>query len=97
VVAGRELRTIRADVDYATAGLTARFGWRTYEPRGFRIRLDATFQQIINDRGHTVPARIADSLPSLYGELRLGVRYVLFEGDMDLDLFMRARGWSAMR
>ena len=41
--------------------------------------------------------RAAAALPAFFGEARVGARFVLFRNDLDLDVYLRGRGWTAFR
>jgi len=47
--------------------------------------------------GDTAPGKaLVDALPGAWLHARLGIRKLLFKGDMDLDLSVRVRYWDAM-
>ena len=39
--------------------------------------------------------RPGKALPEIDGKLQIGIRYVLFQGDLDLDAAIRARAWTS--
>ena len=79
------------------AGITARGGWRRDAQRGFYLTAQATLNRFLNPDVSPEHTRVANSLPELFGQARFGARYAPFRGDLDFDLYVLARFWSATR
>ena len=78
-------------------GVTARAGWRRDAQRGFYLTAQATLSRFLNPDVSPEHARVAGSLPEAFGQARFGTRYAPFRGDLDFDLYVLSRFWSAMR
>lgn len=78
-------------------GAVLDLGWRRQSERGFYATIQPTYLHLQNDEtaGGHVP--ISESLPSFFGNGRFGARYLLFRGDLDLDVYLEGRFWSEMR
>lgn len=77
---------------------TVRLGWRDRAARGLYLRLRVNASTFLNPDDSAIHARAADVLPPVWGDARLGVRALgLFDGNLDLDLAARGRGWAAFR
>ncbi len=75
---------------------TLRLAWRDRAARGLYLRLQANAHAFLNASDSPVHERAADVLPPVWGDARLGVRALgLFDGNLDLDLAARGRGWAA--
>ena len=95
----------RADPDSATvliagspmvrAGTTLDAGWRRDAERGLYAFLQPTISELLNDGDSALHERTARALPTYFGRGRIGVRALLFRGDLDLDVFVEAYAWSA--
>ncbi len=68
-------------------------GWRRTAARGFYATAQPTVQQLQNPTASPEHNRLAGSLPDLWLNARVGARYLLFTGDLDLDVSLRARYW----
>jgi hypothetical protein len=79
------------------AGATLRLGLRRRAERGFYLTAQPTFVQPLMPQASPLANRLANSRPLLFGHARLGARYALFERDLDLDVYLRGRFWTAMR
>ncbi len=76
------------------SGVTAEFGFRRHRQRGIYLSLTPTFYQFDNPDASAEHLILSRSLPEMYIRGRLGLRYVLFRGDLDMDLYGRGRLWS---
>ena len=95
-----EADTVQALVSaeaHRRAGLIAEGGWRREAQRGFYLTVQTTLSRFLNPGASPEHARVAASLPEWFGQGRLGARYAPFQGDLDFDLYLLARFWSAMR
>lgn len=76
-------------------GASASLGWREDARRGLYATGHGTLLQTLNANASPLHARLAHTLPKAFGRARLGARFLLFN-DLNTDLYVRARGWSAM-
>ena len=74
-----------------TAGAGLRIGFRLNAQRGFY----AEASPWIMHTSSTISERV-EALPNWAGSARVGLRYVLFTGDLDLNLSVRGRWWGRM-
>ncbi len=81
---------------FRRAGLAADLGWRRHAERGLYLTLQSTLARFLNA---TSPdqQRVEATLPEVFGRGRLGVRALLFRGDLDLDLYLLGQFWSELR
>jgi hypothetical protein len=79
------------------AGATFDLGLRRTAERGLYLTAQATALQLLDADASPERQRLAASLPDAWGQARLGARYLLFRGDLDLDVTLRARGWTDFR
>lgn len=79
------------------AGTYAEIAWRRDALRGFYWIASPTLLRFLNAGASELHARTAEALPQMYGRMRLGARYVLFRGDLDLDVYAQATAWSELR
>lgn len=77
-------------------GAYAVLRWRRDAQRGLYAAIRSTLLRIPSSDDLQI-RRIADTLPSYSGSGRLGARFVLFQGDLDLDTYAEATAWSSMR
>ncbi|MEO0558782.1 MAG: hypothetical protein AAF170_11435 [Bacteroidota bacterium] len=79
-------------------GATAALSWRDEVARGVYVRSSVTATRALNLGTSALRQLEAESLPALWGRLRLGLRATnLGNGVADLDLALVAHGWSAFR
>ncbi len=76
------------------AGLTLSLDWRQDARRGLYLNSHGTVVKTLNSGTSPLHTRLARTLPTAFGRARIGVRFVLF--NLPVDLYARARGWSAM-
>lgn len=79
------------------AGIAADVGWRRDAGRGFYLTFQPTWLRLLNADASPDHRRLAATLPTFFARARLGARYLLFQGDLDLDLSLRGRFWTTMR
>jgi hypothetical protein len=77
-------------------GGTARVGLRESTRRGLYAWVQGTASTTQGD-DPTLDRLIGGSLPAQFGAAAFGVRGLLFQDDLDGDLSIRVRGWSAHR
>lgn len=75
---------------------TARLGLREFSKRGLYFWAQASGSTTAGD-DPDLDKRIRESIPEVFGSVALGVRGVLFKGDLDGDFSLRVRGWTAHR
>ena len=76
------------------AGAALEIGWRRHAERGFYGLLQPSVVRLLNASESELHVRVARALPELFGRARLGARYLLFLGDLDLDMFVETIYWS---
>ena len=94
-------RTIAAartlDDAYQRVGATLTLGWRRDASTGLYAHGQATTVQMLNADASPEHSRVDDALPEAFGEGRIGARFELFDEDLDIDLYLRGRAWTAVR
>lgn len=78
-------------------GVALDLGWRRNAERGFYATVQPTYLHITNDDTVGAHVPISESLPTFFGRGRFGARYLLFRGDLDLDIYLDGRFWTEMR
>lgn len=87
-----EARISSTPFERVGAGLDV--GWRRTAARGFYVTAQPTVQQFANPDASSEHERIAASLPDLWLRAHVGARYLLFTGDLDLDVSLQGRYWT---
>ncbi len=82
---------------FRRAGVTLGLGWRRDAEAGLYATGRATATAFLNPEAAPENARVAEVLPRLYGQGRLGARFVAFAGDLDADLYVQGRAWTRTR
>ncbi len=82
--------------DLDVLGGYAALGWRRDAERGMYATAQSTLRGFPRT-GDALTRRMADSMPSVSGRSRLGARFVLFQGDLDVDAYAEGIAWSSMR
>jgi hypothetical protein len=77
-------------------GAALELGLRRDARRGFYLTLSPTLYRYAGPAS-TDGRRLAASLPEVYIRGRAGMRYLLFKGDLDMDLYVQGRAWSPFR
>ena len=89
---------VRVDGAFERATGSLALGWRDRAARGLYVRTQVNTHAFLNSGDSPTHRREADAVPPLWGHARLGWRARdLFEGNLDLDLALRGRFWSAFR
>ncbi|MEX0747264.1 MAG: hypothetical protein WD275_04630 [Rhodothermales bacterium] len=88
---------LQAGSKFVRAGAYMDAGWRRDADRGFYLTLQPSLVRFLNPDHSPLHRRSAESLPSLFGRARFGMRYLLFRGDLDLDLYAEGLAWSVFR
>lgn len=86
-----------SDAPFQRAGATLEVAWRRRADAGLYGRVQATGLEFLNADAAETNARVAETLPRAYGHGRLGARFVAFAGDLNADLYLEGRAWTAMR
>ena len=95
-IGGAAFVDLAGDVQRAGGSLT--IAWRSDAERGFYAKATANAATVLNPDDSDLHRREADALPSIWANGRLGVRALgLFGNNLDLDLAMQGRAWSAFR
>lgn len=76
-------------------GATLSFGFRRDARRGVYATGHGTLLKTLDAQGSPLRNRLAQTHPLTYGRARIGARFLLFT-DLITDLYVQARGWSAM-
>ncbi len=76
-------------------GATASVEWRRDASRGLYLSGHATALTTLSADASSLQTRLARTLPTVYGQGRIGVRFVFFV-DLVTDLYVQARGWTTM-
>ncbi len=87
-----DVQLFSGDVNWV--GVSGELGLRKHARRGFYLTVSPTLYTLQNSNTSSAHSTLGASLPELYLQGRLGMRYVIFRGDLDLDLYTRARLWS---
>jgi len=96
VTAGDTVAARVAPETWRRAGVAGDVGFRRDAVRGLYLVVQPTlthFRTPVSADG----ARAAAALPELFGQARLGARFPLFRGDLDLNVYLRGRYWGRMR
>lgn len=78
-------------------GVTVTAGWRREVERGLYATSQATLLRFPGKGESELKARVASSIPQLFGMGRIGARFTLFQRDLDLDVYLQGRYWTEMR
>jgi hypothetical protein len=73
------------------------FGIRRAAEKGIYVLLRPSWTHLLDDGGTATGALLEETVPRFHGSAQLGMRYVIFTGDFDFDLAVRARAWEPMR
>lgn len=76
-------------------GISADFGFRRHAQKGWYLTTSSTLFNSGTDATTINHASISQQLPETFVKGRLGMRYRIFRGDLDFDLYVRGRLWSA--
>ena len=89
---------VRVDGAFRRATGSLALGWRDHAARGLYARSRVNAHAFLNRDDSPAHRREADAVPPLWGHARLGWRARgLFDGNLDLDLALRGRFWTAFR
>ena len=91
------LVTIVSEEAHRWAGLSATLGFRKDKKRGLFFTVTPSLNQMQNPTASAEHVRQSNSLPEWYIRAKLGVRYLLFKGDFDVDFYLQGRAWSAFQ
>lgn len=88
------IQAVVADAPVRRAGATLAVGLRRDARRGLYLTTEVTATELLSASAHP---RRQGVLPQAFGSATLGARVLLFRRDLDLDAFVRVRGWSRVR
>lgn len=91
------LRVLALDGAIQWQGATLDLGFRRDAARGFYLTATPTFYQMNNANASAGHRALSGSMPELFVQGRMGLRYLLFQGDLDMDLYGQGRLWSTFR
>lgn len=75
-------------------GVTADFGFRRNAQKGWYLTASSTLFNSGTNTSALNYASISQQLPESFLRGRIGMRYRIFKGDLDFDLYARGRLWS---
>ena len=78
-------------------GATVDVGFRKKAARGFYLSFAPTLYKLGNATVSANHSVLTGSLPELFLQGRAGLRYLIFQGDLDLDLYANMRAWSSFQ
>jgi len=90
-----DVRLLDAPVRWV--GVSTDLGFRREAVRGFYLTLSPTVYRYAGDTATSDARRVAASLPEVFVRGRSGLRYLLFRGDLEMDLYVQARLWTPFR
>jgi hypothetical protein len=90
------LSVVRYEGTRSRSSATLGLGMREFSRRGLYMWARATASTTEGDQSD-LDARIAQSIPEAFAAAAVGLRGVLFQGDLDGDLSVRVRGWTEHR
>ena len=76
-------------------GFAAQLGFRRLAQRGFYLTASATQFQFNSPVNNATYSSLSQSLPEFLIHGRIGLRYRIFQGDLDFDLYTRGKLWSS--
>ena len=79
------------------AGIAAGAGFRADARRGIYAEASATALTWLRDIELPGAVPLSETQPALWLNARLGARALLFQGDLDADLYVRGHTWTAMK
>ncbi len=86
-----------SEAPFRRAGVTAALGWRRDARAGLYATAQGTTLQFLQPEQNVLSERAAETLPQVFGQGRLGARFIAFEGDLNADLYVTGRGWTRFR
>jgi hypothetical protein len=95
--AARDTLVLHTGVSTNRVGAGGRFGFRESAGRGVYASVSPSLVRWLAPPALAGTAPIETSVPALHIYASLGVRAMLFQGDLDADVSVRGRYWSAMR
>jgi hypothetical protein len=93
---GDTLTARASDTPFRRLGATLALGWRRSARAGLYASAHGTAVQF-RPTQDSLAARVADTLPQVFGRGRLGARFMAFEGDFNADLYVEGRAWTRFR
>lgn len=91
------LRVLALDGDVQWQGATLDLGFRRDAERGFYLTVAPSVYQMADANVSAARQALSGSMPELFVQGRMGLRYLLFQGDLDMDLYGQGRLWSTFR
>ncbi len=77
-------------------GVAADLGWRRTAGTGLYATVQPTWIRIRPSETFAGSNLLASNLPQIFVNGRLGARFLLFQGDLDLDVYVQGRFWTEM-
>ena len=76
-------------------GASIDIGLRRLAEKGFYLTATSTVHRELNATDTPTLRTLSKSLPELFAQGRFGMRYRIFRGDLDFDLYARGRYWPS--
>lgn len=91
------LRVLTFEGDVQWQGATLDLGFRRDAERGFYLTAAPSVYLMADGNTSAERRALSGSMPELFVQGRMGLRYLLFQGDLDMDLYGQGRLWSSFR
>lgn len=91
------LRFVQAPVSADRVGVSIRAAYRADERRGVYADVRGNALHWLSLPRVAGAAPLSEAQPAFWGSTRLGARMLLFQGDLDADLYLRGLAWTGMR
>ena len=83
--------------DVTWTGFSAEVGLRKHARRGFYLTVTPAVFQLQDPTASTEHSTLLGSLPEIFVRGRLGMRYKIFQSDLDFDLYTQVRLWDSFQ
>lgn len=94
---GRDTLVVHGGLTVDRVGVGGFLGFRERRARGIYASVTPSFVRWVSPPSPDGLAPLESSAPAVHIDGRLGARMLLFQGDLDADLYVRGRYWSDMR
>lgn len=93
---GYSLSSVILNGSRQSSGVSLVIGLRDRAARGLYAQLNPSFRASSANASSELGALWEDAAPTSWISGRIGARALLFKSDLDLDAFIRVRGWNSM-
>ncbi len=76
--------------------MSMEIGFRDRTSKGIWAKLNPVLRSTSTDQPSDLATAWKESMPSSWASVSLGWKSILFDGDLDLNVYLRARAWSEM-